>query len=205
MTFSITEYYWWIYHLPNGGFDFEGYWNHIPDGVAFGGTEWYFDDPEGTGYTVPAYMWYKNTNCYFSLGFVGNTDPASSGTCKVEGHYTIGDLQQGIVKDVEDIVWYFTSRPEIAYKFYFHAGQWGPLEMMTEGRFFSNDNSRNLWLYEKPDEYCAVCGLNAVNWDVLGFDEASEVNYAGTGDVDYVETVGDWDSYYESFSYTTTE
>lgn len=159
----------------------------------------------GTGYTVPAYMWYLNTECFFSLGYVGNTDPASSGTCKIEGHYDIGDLTNGVVKDVEDIVWYFSSRPEIAYKFYYHSGEWGPLEYMTDGRFYSGDNSRQLWLYEKPSEYCAVCGLNAVNWDVLGFDMDSSVTHlSGSGDSGSIVAVEDWDEYYEGYDYGTT-
>lgn len=151
-------------------------------------------------------MWYLNNQCYFSLGIVGNADPSSSGTCKIEGHYDIGDLTNGVVKDVEDIIWYFNSRPEFGYKFYYHAGVWGPLEYMTDGRFFSSDNNRQLWLYEKPSEYCNVCGLNAVNWDVIGFDYSSDASHlSGSGSIESIETVEDWDSYYESYSYGTTE
>lgn len=160
----------------------------------------------GTGYTVPAYMWYLNNECFFSLAYVGNSDPTSSGTCKIEGHYDIGDLTDGIVKDVEDIVWYFSSRPEIAYKFYYHYGEWGPLEYMTDGRFFSDDNSRQLWLYEKPSEYCAVCDLPPVNWDVLGFDMDSSVSHlSGSGDSGSIVAVEDWGEYYGGYDYGTTE
>lgn len=107
---QITEYYWWWYHKPNGGFDWDGYWNHIPDGPAFGGKPWLFYDQKGD--VIPAYMWYLKNECYFSLRTVGNDDKTQSGTCEIEGHKTIkNDFE------LSDIEWNFASSPEFTSKF----------------------------------------------------------------------------------------
>lgn len=58
-TFGVTEYYWWIFHLPNGGFDWDGYYDYVPDGPAFDGAEWIVlhGDWED-GYLQEAFMWF---------------------------------------------------------------------------------------------------------------------------------------------------
>lgn len=40
--FQITEYWWWVYHLPNGGFDWDGYNRRVADGPAFDGDIYFY-------------------------------------------------------------------------------------------------------------------------------------------------------------------
>lgn len=84
-TYQITEYYWRLYQLGNGGFDWERYWSHTPDGPAFEGVEWLVMGGYD-GSVQNAYMWWKSDECYFSLGYVGNSDSYSSGTCTLDGY-----------------------------------------------------------------------------------------------------------------------
>ena len=74
-TYGITTYYFDIYYLGNGEFDFTGYYQHVPDGPAFDGAEWLVlhGDWE-TGTLMEAFMWFINNQCYFSIGVPGNAD-----------------------------------------------------------------------------------------------------------------------------------
>lgn len=67
-------------------------------------------------------MWYVDQQCYFSIGSRENTDPNHSGTCKVEGHETLG-----YDYTVTDIIWYFGYNPSHAFTFMYQYGEWGPI------------------------------------------------------------------------------
>ena len=88
-TYQINEFYWWIYHTRNGGFDWDAYKNRVPDGPAFDGKTFYYQIGENE--PTVAFMWFQAEMCYFSLESFGNEDPAMSGTCSIPGHKSIGN------------------------------------------------------------------------------------------------------------------
>ena len=106
---GISEYYFNIYYLGNGVFDFGSYWERVPDGVAFDGAEWLVLTADEE--LAQAFMWFTNNQCYFSVGFPGNDDPLSSGTCTLAGHRTTLYYEDGVDQDhdVDEIEWYFYS------------------------------------------------------------------------------------------------
>lgn len=65
ITYQINEYYWWIYHTRNGGFDWQAYSLRVPDGPAFDGTPMLYQ--VGDGNSRAWFGWYENEQCYFSL------------------------------------------------------------------------------------------------------------------------------------------
>ena len=69
-TYQITEYYWWIYHTRNGGFDWDGYRVRVQDGPAFDGKPFLYQ--VGDSAVVPAFMWSMHDDCYFSLDTFDN-------------------------------------------------------------------------------------------------------------------------------------
>ena len=79
--------------MGNGVFDFGSYYERVPDGVAFDGAEWLFLSAEQE--LMQAFMWFTNNQCYFSVGFPGNDDPSSSGTCTLAGHRTTSYYEHG--------------------------------------------------------------------------------------------------------------
>ena len=167
-VYSVTEYYWWIYRLPNGGFDWDGYYRHVPDGPAFDGASWlYFD--ETVGYTQTVYMWYLDTFCFFSLNTVGNSDPSSSGECTIEGHKNLGTYADG-AWETDEIIFYFTADPSHAVKFEHQVEEWGPVEYMTDDRYYSMVDG--VWMWQKPDTYCEVCD-DVADWSVINFNAQS--------------------------------
>lgn len=87
-TYQINEYYWWLYHTRNGGFDWDSYRTRVPDGPAFDGQRFYYQIGEND--PTVAFIWYDSGLCYFSLEYWNNEDPAMSGTCTVPGHKSIG-------------------------------------------------------------------------------------------------------------------
>lgn len=91
-------------------------------------------------------MWWKSDECYFSLGFPGNNDLYSSGTCTLDGYQTIEDLYEGTGHEVDTIVWYFNSQPEHALKFQYQLGEWGPIETLTTERYFAGGDVMQ-WLW----------------------------------------------------------
>lgn len=145
---QVTEYYWWWYKESNGGFNWDGYWNHVPDGPAFDGKAWLFYDQVGD--VMPAYMWYIRNQCYFSLMTVGNGDKTQSGTCDIKGHKTIQNDYS-----ITDIAWQFASSTEFSSKFLYQADDWGPVEYMTSDRYYCENN--DYWLWQQPDMWCDVC------------------------------------------------
>jgi len=87
-TYQINEYYWWLYHTRNGGFDWDSYRDRVPDGPAFDGQRFYYQIGEND--PTVAFIWYDSGLCYFSLEYWNNEDPAMSGTCTIPGHKSIG-------------------------------------------------------------------------------------------------------------------
>lgn len=58
--------------------------------MAFDGAEWLVLDGDWeTGTILQAFMWWKDNQCYFSMGMPTNDAPASSGTCTIAGHRTV--------------------------------------------------------------------------------------------------------------------
>lgn len=119
--------------------DFTGYYAHVPDGIAFDGAEWlYLCGDLETATLVQAFMWFKDNQCYFSIGTPGNPDAASSGTCDLgSGHRTVtyyvhGEAQEN---DVDEVTWYFSAQSEHANKFEYEVGDWGPIASMTTERY----------------------------------------------------------------------
>jgi len=186
-TYEINEYYFWLYYLGNGYFDWDRYYLHVPDGPAFDGKEWLVlnGDWEG-GQLTQAFMWYRDNQCFFSLGAPYNEDPANSGLCTVEGHESIG---YGYV--LSDIIWYFDASPEHAHTFVYQLGEWGPIEAMTTERFYNGDD---FWLWEKPSGHCEVCDDYDDWWYPNGIIEVPDLdlpideegNYIGVIDIDIV-------------------
>lgn len=72
---------------------------------------------------------------------------------------------------MEQIVWNFYGNPEHSHKFIYQLGDWGPIEAITDMRYFDGDE---FWLWEKKDEYCEVCGDDASYPEDLLTDEALE-------------------------------
>lgn len=184
ITYQITEYYWWIYHLPNGGFDFEGYYKHVPDGPAFDGMEWLVvqgDWESGTIYQ--AFMWYLNNQCYFALSSPDNTDPNSSGTCTVDGHKTVSQYHHGMEEEhVAEIQWYFSSQSEYSFTFGYHLGEWGPIAEMTDNRYYVD--GADFWLWEKPSGHCSVCESFDGWYTITGLDVTDdEITMGSDGEI----------------------
>lgn len=130
--YGVTEYYWWLFHLPNGGFDWDGYWNYVPDGPAFDGVEWLILHGDWElGTLNSAFMWWIGGQCYFAIGAPTNTDPAGSGTCTIEGHRTMEyyDDGEGLEHNVSEIIWYFNNDPAHARTFSYQLGEWGPIRL----------------------------------------------------------------------------
>lgn len=162
-VYQITEYWFNWYYLGNGYFDWEGYYNHVPDGPAFDGAEWLVlhGDWE-TGTLMQAFMWYTDNVCYFSLGEPYSESPEFSGTCTIEGHETTT-----YDYEVTDIIWYFDSAPWESRKFVYQAGEWGPIAEMTSERYYIGGGD-DFWLWQKPSGHCEVCGEGSgYDWESI--------------------------------------
>lgn len=185
-TYQITEYYWWIYHTRNGGFDWQAYRTRVPDGPAFDGKAMIYQLCEGS--TTPIFLWYQNELCYFSTGTFGNTAPETSGSCTIPGHKSIGDdYDYGILQ----VNMQYTSQSEHTYQMiYDPLGDWGPTGQHTDLRFTSDATADNCatWLWERTDEYCAVCDQAGGYPDDDYFGEGTEYTY-------YSEYASETDSY----------
>lgn len=130
-VYGIESYYFDMFYEGNGVLNWEAYFQYHPDGPAFGGASWLFVNGNlDTGVLQQAFMWWRDNQCFFSLGYPENPDPASSGECTIEGHETIGYEQ-----NITDITWYFTEHSEFGYDFVYHNGQWGPVAEMTDSRY----------------------------------------------------------------------
>lgn len=100
-TYGISSHYFDIYYLGNGEFNFETYFEHIPDGPAFDGAQWLVLDGDWeTGTIMQAFMWYIDQQCYFSIGQPGPTDQGD-GTCTLQGHRTVRFYEQGEAQEHE--------------------------------------------------------------------------------------------------------
>ena len=61
----------------------------VPDGPAFDGKPLIYQLCNEA--TTPAFLWFENEVCYFSLDSFDNPDPARSGLCTIPGHKSIGE------------------------------------------------------------------------------------------------------------------
>lgn len=159
-VYQITEYWWWKYKTADGGFDWEGFRRRVPDGPAFGGSDFFYQDSDGNLDQV--WMWFMDDQCYFSLTDYGVTNPALSGECSIPGHATMG-----YPENITDIYWNFNNEPEYTLDFMFQLGDWGPVEDQTDERYY--DASDDQWLWMKPEQHCDPCLA-----DPVGFPDASE-------------------------------
>ena len=110
-------------------------------------------------------MWYVNSECKFSLNVVGNADASASGECTIEGHKSIGNDWE-----TSEIIFYFSSNPTHAVKFEHQIEDWGPVEYMTDDRYYSVFDG--VWMWQKPDTYCEVCD-DVPDWSVINFNMQS--------------------------------
>lgn len=107
-------------------------------------------------------MWYKDNICYFSFDFEDNTDPASSGTCNIAGHPSIGNPDS----IVTNIFWNSYIDPEHTLRFgrdTTESEAWGPIVEQTDERFYSGEAAGlpvETWLWMKPESYCDLCDPN---------------------------------------------
>lgn len=50
-----------MFHLPNGGFDWDAYYSYVPDGPAFDGAQWIVLDGDwDTGILRDGFMYWMN-------------------------------------------------------------------------------------------------------------------------------------------------
>lgn len=151
-TYQITEYWWWVYHLPNGGFDWDGYNRRVADGPALDGNIYFYQNEDSS--VSLAYMWFLNNQCYFSLDTFDNADPARSGECAIPGHKTLT-----YPYDLSHITFNFANNPSHSVEMIWEMGEWGPTGEHTDMRFYypGNMDYGESWLWERTDEYCAAC------------------------------------------------
>jgi len=183
-TYQITEYWWWKCHAANGGFDWHCYATRVPDGPAFDGKPMLFQT--GDGDVTSAYIWWRNDVCHFSLDKFDEeqTDAGRSGSCTIPGHKAIG-----FDEDLSEVKLNFKNNPEHAVDMIYQFGEWGPTGEHTDLRFYTGymqscsefglcTELPGSWLWERTDEYCAVCEQTDQGYPSTDYwGEGSEYTY----------------------------
>lgn len=130
------------------------------------------------GATQPAFLWFENEMCYFSLGSFANEDESQSGKCTIPGHQSIGEDYDYSILQV-DMEYY--SQSDHTYKGLYDpdSANWGPTGEHTDLKFYSAPEGDNCatWLWERTDEYCAACSQDGGYPDMSYFGDGSSYTY----------------------------